>query len=187
MSTGEDVARFTSLYRQHYSKVLSYSLAHDQCNVAEDITNETFLTVWLKLDEVPEDDPVPWLFGIARRHRLKQRDSGRRAISIADRIRQFGDERDHRSRDTADLVAERDAGLAAFASLSERDAEILILTAWYGLTPAQAARVLGCSSATFFVRLHRARKRLTQALKADKPSPRPVPSGIQTESLEGQH
>jgi RNA polymerase sigma-70 factor (ECF subfamily) len=38
--------------------------------------------------------------------------------------------------------------------------------AWHGLSPREAARVVGCSTATFSVRLHRARKRLQQALSA---------------------
>ncbi|MFF9322737.1 RNA polymerase sigma factor, partial [Streptomyces sp. NPDC014735] len=44
--------------------------------------------------------------------------------------------------------------------------ELLILSGWQGLTPAQAAAVVGCSPITLRVRLHRARKRLTQAASA---------------------
>jgi RNA polymerase sigma-70 factor, ECF subfamily len=85
-------------------------------------------------------------------------------------------------------VAERDALLAAFARLSDQDAEILILTAWYGLPPAKAATVLGCSGATFYVRLHRARKRLARALKAPADPVRPLHTHPSNgEALEGQH
>jgi DNA-directed RNA polymerase specialized sigma24 family protein len=63
----DDVARFTSLYRRHYPKVLGYALAHAQRSVAEDIANETFLTAWRKLDQMPGDDPLPWLFGVAEK------------------------------------------------------------------------------------------------------------------------
>jgi RNA polymerase sigma-70 factor (ECF subfamily) len=52
----------------------------------------------------------------------------------------------------------------ALTSLSETDQEVLTLIAWHGLTPVEAAQVLGCSTATFFVRLHRARRRLRSAL-----------------------
>ena len=27
---------------------------------------ETFLVAWRRLDDVPEDDPVPWLLAVAR-------------------------------------------------------------------------------------------------------------------------
>ncbi len=66
--------------------------------------------------------------------------------------------------DVADGVAERAAVLAALARLSDEDRELLTLVAWQGLKPAEAARVVGCSTATYFVRLHRARKRLADAL-----------------------
>jgi RNA polymerase sigma factor (sigma-70 family) len=184
----DDVARFTSIYRRNYPKVLAYALAHAQRSVAEDIANETFLTAWRKLDDMPSDDPLPWLFGVARRHRLKLHSSARRHESIADRVAQLGDEHDLRVRDTGDVVVERDAGLAAFACLSDQDAEILILTSWYGLSPAKAATVLGCSGATFYVRLHRARKRLARALKAQAGPVRPLETRRSNgEALEGQH
>ncbi|MFC6886598.1 MULTISPECIES: RNA polymerase sigma factor [Actinomadura] len=175
---------FTSIYRRHYPSVLGYALAHDRRDVAEDIANETFLTAWRKLGSVPADDPLPWLLGVARRHRLKLRAAGRRHDSIADRVVRLADERDATAWDTGSLVAERDVGLAAFAALPDRDAEILILTAWYGLGPARAAVVLGCSTATFFVRLHRARRRLACALDDHA-----VPGALAVvgESLEGQH
>jgi len=178
----DDVERFTAIYRRHHGKVLGYALAHERRGAAEDIVNETFLTAWRKLDQVPRDDALPWLLATARRHRLKQRDAGRRHESIASRVAALGDGHGARVRDTGDLVAERDAGLAAFATLPERDAEVLVLSAWYGLTPSQAATVLGCSSATYFVRLHRARKRLERALKDGGPAP-----AFHAATLEGQH
>jgi hypothetical protein len=39
-----------------------------------------------------------------------------------------------------------------------------MLTVWHGLQPGEAAEVIGCSRATLFVRIHRARRRLRQAL-----------------------
>ncbi|MFC7585667.1 RNA polymerase sigma factor [Nonomuraea antimicrobica] len=47
---------------------------------------------------------------------------------------------------------------------------MLILVAWHGLSPKEVAHVIGCSSAAFRVRLHRARKRLKQAMAADDPA-----------------
>jgi len=68
--------------------------------------------------------------------------------------------------DPADGVAERVAVLAALGALTEADRELITLVAWQGLAPRLAARVVGCSVATYFVRLHRARKRLRDALDA---------------------
>jgi RNA polymerase sigma-70 factor (ECF subfamily) len=52
------------------------------------------------------------------------------------------------------------------ASLSDADREALLLTAWEGLDAEHAALAAGCSTGTFTVRLHRARRRLEQALAA---------------------
>ena len=67
---------------------------------------------------------------------------------------------------------------AALAGLREGDREVLTLLAWDGLTPAQASESLGCSRATFAVRLHRARRRLERelALAVSNPSAAVRPS-----------
>lgn len=59
--------------------------------------------------------------------------------------------------------------LAALARLSEDDRETLAVVAWEGLSPAQAARVAGCSARAFSKRLSRARARLTAALAEEAP------------------
>jgi sigma-70-like protein len=53
--------------------------------------------------------------------------------------------------------------MRALAALREEGRELLTLVSWHGLSPCNAARVIGCSTASYFVRLHRARKRQPQA------------------------
>jgi RNA polymerase sigma-70 factor (ECF subfamily) len=52
--------------------------------------------------------------------------------------------------------------LRALDSLSDLDRELVTLTTWEGLTPAEAARVVGLTAGTARVRLHRARARLAR-------------------------
>jgi DNA-directed RNA polymerase specialized sigma24 family protein len=52
----------------------------------------------------------------------------------------------------------------ALASLSESDRELLLLLAWEGLSNEQAARVLEIGPRALRVRVHRARRRLADAL-----------------------
>jgi RNA polymerase sigma-70 factor, ECF subfamily len=87
---------------------------------------------------------------------------------------------DEAGHDVADGVTEKAAMLAALAQLGDDDRELLTLVAWHGLRPAEAARVVGCSTAAYAVRLHRARKRLQQllappALPAALPADRRIP------------
>ena len=50
---------------------------------------------------------------------------------------------------------------------SEADREILLLAAWEGLTTGEIGTVLGCSPNTAAVRLHRARRRLDDAMEGE--------------------
>jgi RNA polymerase sigma-70 factor (ECF subfamily) len=59
----------------------------------------------------------------------------------------------------------------ALVRLSDADRELLLLIAWDGLSPSEAAAVLGIKPATARVRLLRARRRLTQALSGGRSDP----------------
>jgi RNA polymerase sigma factor (sigma-70 family) len=152
---------FTELYDEHHRRVFAYALAHAGRDTAEDVASETFLIAWRRLDDVP-DTPLPWLLGVARNLLRQQHDGGNRRRALADRIAALTMPEDLAAWDVADHVIERDSALTAIASLSERDLEVLALVMWHGLAPRDAATVVGCSAAAFFVRLHRARRRLAR-------------------------
>src|SRR3954467_9363138 len=63
--------RFTALYDRHYRSVLGYTLLRAGQDTAEDVTSETFLVAWRRLDDLPEP-PLPWLLGVARKLLHKQ-------------------------------------------------------------------------------------------------------------------
>ena len=160
--------RFTTLYDRHYRSVLGYTLLRAEQGVAEDVVSETFLVAWRRLDELPES-PLPFLFGVARNLLYKQYDSGRRRRILAERVTAATTPADLSGPDVAESVVERDTARAVLASLSEKDVEAIALTTWYGLSSREAARVVGCSTTTFTVRLHRARKRLAGTVNASVP------------------
>ncbi|HEV2375050.1 MAG TPA: sigma factor, partial [Streptosporangiaceae bacterium] len=64
--TDDAAERFELLYRQHRHAVLRYTLARVDPESAKDATAETFLIAWRRLSDVP-DEPVPWLFAVARK------------------------------------------------------------------------------------------------------------------------
>ncbi|MCC5575638.1 sigma-70 family RNA polymerase sigma factor [Microtetraspora sp. AC03309] len=153
--------RFTDLYDRHYRAVLGYALLRADRQTAEDATGETFLIAWRRLDDMP-DPPLPWLLGVARNLLRKQRHAGLRGRELAAGLAELAPESDG---DVGERVAEREAALAVLAAMPERDAEAVILASWYGLAPKDAARAAGCSARAFNVRLHRARRRLAEALR----------------------
>ncbi|HEX2312195.1 MAG TPA: sigma-70 family RNA polymerase sigma factor [Thermomonospora sp.] len=171
----DEAERFTTIYDACRQQVWAYAVSRAGRQAADEVVSETFAIAWRRLADVPEP-PLPWLLGVARN---VLRDGHRAAVrreSFAAELRSWGTAPEG---DVAEKVTERLAVLRAMAEIPEDDREILILVAWHGLRPREAARVVGCSPAALRVRLHRARKRLTRAL--DDPAPpaaRPVRSRL---------
>ena len=155
----DDSHRFTSMYDECRQRVWAYVVSRAGRQVADEVVSETFAIAWRRLDDVPEL-ALPWLLGVARNVLRDNVRAEVRREAIRAELRAWTEG------DVADLVTERMGVLRALASLEEDDREILILVAWHGLSPKEAARVIGCSSAAYRVRLHRARKRLKQAMEA---------------------
>lgn len=161
----DDRDRFERLYRENFRAVLRFAAVRIDPERAKDVAAETFLVAWRRLDEVPAE-ARPWLLGVARKVIAGQFRSESRREALAARLRTRQD-RDNGPSDAAATLADSDGALAAFAALGERDREVLRLIAWDGLTPADAADVLGVTRLAFTVRLHRARRRLERALELE--------------------
>lgn len=155
----EAQAEFERLFREHYAAVHRYAVRRVESAAVQDVVAETFLTAWRRFDRV-QGDPLPWLLGIARRvcaNHLRGRDrrAALRERLMAEPLR------------GQPMATTGDRGLLmALASLCEPDREALLLVAWDRLSNPDAAQVAGCSTGTFAVRLHRARRRLARALEA---------------------
>ena len=155
--------RFEALYAAHYRDVHRFALRRTDPAAAEEIANEVFVVCWRKLDGVP-DQPLPWLYTVARNCIGNQR---RTASRQQRRERAAADEQrtaPPAARDPAERFAESDNVLRAFTALPERDREALRLVAWEDLPLAAAARAAGTSRTAFAMRLHRARRRLAARL-----------------------
>lgn len=162
---------FERLFRAHYEAVLRYALARAEPQLAMDAAATTFLVAWRRQGEIPEE-PLGWLLGVTRRTLADERRARDRQRALGIRL---NGERIESAPDPVETVLEREAVRNALARLSPDDAEALRLVAWDGLTNAQAARVLGCTTAGFAVRLHRARRRFEAAM-AVEPSPVRIPA-----------
>ncbi|MGH2820864.1 MAG: RNA polymerase sigma factor [Actinomycetota bacterium] len=124
-----------------------------------DVLADTFLTAWRRLEDLP-DDALPWLFSIARGHIANRHRAQRRRRALQDKLSGAV----HHTGSILPVPPSDemiDAELSsAIRGLPELEREAFILVAWDGLDPARAARVVGCSPATFRVRVYRARRRL---------------------------
>jgi len=146
-------AHFEGLFRAHYTAVAGYIRRRADPELVDDLVNEVFLVAWRRLDQVPSD-PRPWLLGVARNILGTHIRGARRLRALQARLA---------SVEVASAEADPPITGAAVADalgrLSPDDCEALLLVTWEGLTPGQAARVVGERPATFRVRLHRARSR----------------------------
>lgn len=154
--------RFEAAFDAHHAHVLAFALRRVGSRAtAEDVVSETFAVVWQKRDLIP-DEPLPWIYAIARRVVANQNRSEKRRGRLRDRISAAGAATS--AADIAGMHEERAAVVSAFASLSETDQEVLRLVAWDELSATEGAQVLDCTPAAFRVRLHRARRALRHAL-----------------------
>ncbi|HJQ43878.1 MAG TPA: sigma-70 family RNA polymerase sigma factor [Jatrophihabitantaceae bacterium] len=165
-------------FRSYADRVLSYLLHRTDPQTAQDLLQEVFVTAFRKAAAVP-DPPLGWLFGTARRLLANRYRGFRREDQLISRLLEnVGTDDDV---DTSEL---KEAFATTLATLSSSDREVLTLTGWYGLTPTEAAESLGCTASAYAVRLHRARKRLAQALD-DAGHRGDTPAGQLAEALRG--
>jgi RNA polymerase sigma factor (sigma-70 family) len=164
--------RFSQLYRAEAAAILAYTLrrARDPEDAA-DAAAETFLVAWRRLGEVPIGGSERlWLYGVARKVLANQSRAERRRSRLGDRLaealRTELAAHDGPTGEGAEL-------LRAAAKLGEEDRELLLLVSWEGLSPSEAARVIGTSPLAARSRLHRARRRLRVLVEeSEKPAMR---------------
>jgi RNA polymerase sigma-70 factor (ECF subfamily) len=159
-----DRERFQALHAALGEQLLRYFLRRSVGpSDAADLAAETYLTLWRRIDRLPEDEDGAraWAFGVARGVLLNHSRGVRRRLALADRLRDALLQEEGAIADNRSILGD------ALGSLSEDDRELIVLIAWDGLNPAQAAAVLGIEPGAARVRLHRARKRLRAAMSDD--------------------
>jgi RNA polymerase sigma-70 factor, ECF subfamily len=150
--------RFELIYGRHAPTVKAYVMRRAPAAIADDVVADVFTVCWRRLEDVPAD-PLPWLIGVAARVLRTHRRGEDRRVRLGHRL--AGAE----PTALTQAPAGGDATLgAALQQMRDTDRELLLLIAWEGLSPTQAAAVLGIAPVTVRVRLHRARTRLRIAL-----------------------
>ncbi len=167
-SAAGDKDAYAVFFRRHVRSVTKYAVR--RCGSAEqvgDLVAETFL---IGLEAANRYVPVyetalPWLFGIERRVLAGQRRRWylqKREMSVHPVV--VGDESEA-------IVAAIDAARrrpeleSALAQLSDSEREVFLLVAYDGLSPIEAAAVLGLSPNAARLRLSRARRRMRSHLE----------------------
>lgn len=122
---------------------------------------------WRRRDQLPEE-PLAWLYGVARRVLSNQRRSRRRRQALAAAL---SEDALTAAGSLAEMATPFEPGEGrlthALARLEPDDREALMLVAWEELSQREAAEVLGVSESAFARRLRRARARLGGLLDDD--------------------
>ncbi|MHB8295718.1 MAG: RNA polymerase sigma factor [Acidimicrobiales bacterium] len=134
---------------------------------AADVTAEVFVVASRRLADIPSGGAErAWLLMTARKVLANRHRGDRRRSALGDRLLE---ELSFRDRWGPEATVEAREGtrevVAALKSLPAVDRELVQLTAWEGLTPAQAAAVMEIPPGRARVRLHRARRRLAEVLQ----------------------
>jgi RNA polymerase sigma factor (sigma-70 family) len=154
-------AQFAALFNAHFDSLLAYTRRRTpQLADAEDAVAETYVVAWRRFAELPADTQEQrlWLFGVAYRVIANQRRAAGRRFQLTDRLKAA---LLSPSRPPAALAAVTDV----LATLGDGDQEILRLAAWEGLSHGEIGQVLGITPNAAAIRLHRARRRLENAMK----------------------
>lgn len=155
----DDDRWFDDLWQRHAGRVWAYAARRVGRDAADDVVADTFVVAWRHRRRRPERD-LPWLYGVARRVIAGRRRSEDRRRRLAERA----------AAETTTGPVTPDHPMAAadaLARLSPRDREALLLTAWEGLAPEEAARALGISDVSYRMRLSRARRRLDDEMRGE--------------------
>jgi len=159
------VARFEAVAAAVFDPLQRYLGRRAGPTDAADVLSETLTTVWRRLDAVPNDDPLPWCYGVARRCLANHRRGEQRRERLHDRLRIVGTGADAERDDPQDAVERSDPALAAaIGRLSESEQEIVRLWAWERLEPREIATVLDLTPNAVSVALSRAKRKLASEL-----------------------
>jgi RNA polymerase sigma-70 factor, ECF subfamily len=165
-TTPDPAQVFAALWTAHHGSVLAYCRRRAPAEMAADVATATFAVLWRRMADAPSD-PLPWLYAVARRELANRRRAQSRFGAFLGRL---SDDRAVTGAEVAPDASipaiERSRARTALGRLRPDDRELLMLIAWEGLSPTDAAASLGISIATFSVRLHRARQRLESELAA---------------------
>jgi len=172
-----DPAAFETFYWRHLDRVIGFTArrVRQPADVA-DVVAATFLAVLTaaRSYDPGRGEPTAWLLGItarliARENRRRYRENAATAKIIGHRLIDASDI--ERLEERIDAARSGQQAIEALSQLKPKAREVLLLVSADGLSPTEAARVLGISAAACRMRLSSARRALSKAIDAANPKP----------------
>jgi RNA polymerase sigma-70 factor (ECF subfamily) len=129
---------------------------------AEDVLGDVLLVMWRRRADLPADAALPWSYAVARGCLANAVRGEQRRLRLVNRLA---------AQPPPALNGDDDALDLALTSIPDADRELLRLWAWEGLAPREIAVVLDITPNAASIRLHRATKRLRNALAGKDDAP----------------
>ncbi|WP_370945436.1 RNA polymerase sigma factor [Amycolatopsis sp. cg5] len=163
---------FARLFDEYARPLRGYLAGRVGEHVADDLVAETFLVALRRRASYdPTQAPIRgWLYGIATnllRNHVRHEVRGYQLTAKAVGEEAPAENHDVRVADRVDAASRLRRLAGELAALSEAERDVLLLTSWAGLEPAEVAEALGIPASTVRSRLHRVRHKL-QAFLTDK-------------------
>ena len=170
----DDADRFAALYDRYADQLWRYAYQRVGAHVAEDVVADTFAAAFRRRRsyDLARPDARPWLFGILTRKLVDHHRAERTRLRALARVPVESTVDGPADRVAARVTADRTRGAlaAALAGLRAGDRDVLLLTAWSGLTYDEVAAALAIPPGTVASRLNRARRRVREALGGTDPT-----------------
>lgn len=164
---------FEELFRAYHPVIVAAAFNRlSDVSDAEDAAAEVFAQAWRRRDAADHVFTIEWLYVTLRNvvgNHYRSRTRHHRRVERAGRH--------HPTPVDGATDAATDAVLdvrAAVNRLDPADRELIWMAYWEDLSREEIARILGCTPATLRVRLHRARKKLQDALGEGATNPEEV-------------
>jgi RNA polymerase sigma factor (sigma-70 family) len=164
-------AAFEPVFERHFASVYRYLRRRVGEAGAEELAAETFLRAFGARERyrARSETALPWLLGIATHlmlEQFRQQERQQRAYARAASMTEL--ERDDRTDDR--LIASEEARqiITSITLLPEAQREVLLLSAWAGLSSEEIGEALSIPAATARSRLSRARASVLESLSLNR-------------------
>ncbi len=171
MARGGDVDAFNRLVAIHQDAVYGFSMSLTrQPSMADDVTQETFISAFRSISKMRGDNVRGWLLRIARNKAYDyfRRQNRRRESSVDAEDAVFAERLTSDGPSPADVAMNtelRDAIEHCVGALSHEHREVIVLIDFQGTSYDDASEVCGVNVGTIKSRLNRARRRVRDCLR----------------------
>lgn len=157
-----DINAFEQMHRKYFPKLMHFAKRiTNSAEAAEEVANDVLMTIWRTADRFEgRSKPSTWMFGIAYRMALKQRQKlGKRRGDV-----QLDEGMISDNKDTADAVILTTDLSNALKQLKPDLRAVVELTYYNGYLYTEIAEILDCPVGTVKTRMMTARRRLRAIL-----------------------